>query len=69
MKKRILIVTLIALAGILFLSTANPNPNRHSHRIYEERIEVEAWMTKPFVETIEEPLELEDWMTKPFTIN
>jgi len=69
MKKRILIVALISLVGLLFLGTTNTNTHKRSHMVYEEALVVEDWMTKPFVETIEEPLEVEEWMCKPFQIN
>ena len=59
-------MALIILGGLLFLG--NTAPEIKNHRIYEPRIEVEEWMTEPFVDSMEEPLEVEDWMCEPFKI-
>lgn len=64
MKKRILILMLLVFSSVLFLSTVNIK-----EASYEAELEVEEWMTEPFVESMEDPLVLEDWMTKPFKIN
>jgi len=64
--KRSRIIIGILLVAILGMS-ASLTSNRHN-RFREHRIEVEEWMTEPFM-FIEEPLEVEDWMTKPFATN
>ena len=60
-KRKILLIVLVAFITVSFTAMTG---SRH-HRI-EKRIEIEQWMTKPFLDTIEEPLMVEDWMTKPF---
>jgi len=62
-KLTILIIVLIA-----FITTSfNPVTDAINYNM-EESIEVEDWMTMPFIDSLEEPLVLEDWMTKPFNI-
>ena len=62
-KLTILIIVLIA-----FITTSFNPVTDAIHYNMEESIEVEDWMTMPFIDSLEEPLVLEDWMTKPFNI-
>jgi len=63
-KLTILIIVLVA-----FITTSfNPVTDAINYNV-EESIEVEDWMTEPFIDSVEQPLVLEDWMTKPFNIN
>jgi hypothetical protein len=64
--KRILLITLITAGSMILFVSAH---SVRKHRLYEQPIPVEDWMTQPFTSSIEEPLEVEDWMTKPFTLN
>jgi len=61
MKKLTLLI--IGFTLILLTTGITTVPSNH---LYEESIEVENWMTKPFIDTVEEELNVEDWMTKPF---
>ena len=63
--KKIRLIIAIVLIAILGMA-ATFTSDRNHHRNYEQHIEVEEWMTKPFDNVIEEPLFVETWMTKPF---
>ena len=68
MKTRnLIIIASIAILG-LFVFGKKPSYNIVDI-VIEETIQVENWMTKPFVDSFEEPLEIEDWMLVPFNIN
>ena len=70
MKTRKSILTIITLLIVAFISLSVSIPHRHNNqRVIEERVVIENWMTKPFVDSFEEPLEIEDWMLVPFNIN
>jgi hypothetical protein len=62
MKKRIIL--LIVLVAFLTVSFSAMNGRRH-HGL-DRPIQIEEWMTSPFIDSIDEPLVVEDWMTKPF---
>jgi len=65
MRKRILIVSVLATMALLFLGAAEPAKNVINESI-DSKIRVEHWMTIPFSESIENQIEVEDWMSAPF---
>jgi len=62
--KKVVILVIVLIAFLSLGITTAP-----SNRIHEKPIDVEEWMTMPFVDSIEEPLEVEEWMTRPFNFN
>jgi hypothetical protein len=63
MMKRVTII-LIVLAAFLTISFSAMTGRRH-HGL-DRPIQIEEWMTAPFIDSVEEPLIVEDWMTRPF---
>jgi len=57
-------LTILIIVFVAFIATSfNPVSDAIDNSV-EEAIEVEQWMTHPFIDSIEEPLVLEDWMTE-----
>lgn len=64
MKTKYLFITIV----LLFVLGLFASSTKTTEYVIEEKVEVEEWMTAPFVDSIEEPIEVEEWMTKPFNI-
>ena len=60
--KRYLIITVTAIAVMILTLGAVGD----FHRPLDRPVEIEEWMTHPFMDSIDEQLVIEDWMTKPF---
>jgi len=67
MKTKLTILVILLIAIITLSNKSESTVIAPDAPYVEEYIEVENWMTEPFIMP-EEPLEIEDWMTKPFNI-